>query len=373
MKSSSERPSRFGWRKLRFAPLLLALGAFVAFGVSSGFASTNATTTPAATTTAKVSAPSNTTRPTISGKAQDGQTMAASPGKWTNSPTSYSYQWLRCDKQGANCDLIQGANSERYTLTSSDTGHTIRVQVTATNSAGSGKAESDPTATIQAVGSAPVNTAKPTISGSPSVGSSLAINKGTWTGLQPITLSYQWQRCDNNGNNCSNISGATGTTYNVTSTDVGNTIRVQETAKNSKGTSTVSSTNTPSVTPAKGGTIAVSLVMPPERLIVDKVSFTPTPLRTRRTLVARFHVSDTRGFSVEGALVYALGLPYGWVRNANEAPTNASGWATLVFRPTAALPIRRGTDLVVFVRARKPGDNLLAGVSTRRLVQAAIR
>ena len=40
--------------------------------------------------------------------------------------------------------------------------------------------------------------------------------------------------------------------------------------------------------------------------------------------------------------------------------------------PTANMPLRRGA-LVVFVRARKPGDNLLAGVSTRRLVQVSIR
>jgi len=36
------------------------------------------------------------------------------------------------------------------------------------------------------------------------------------------------------------------------------------------------------------------------------------------------------------------------------------------------MPLRRG-DLVMFIRARKPGDSLLAGVSTRRLVQEAIR
>jgi hypothetical protein len=35
-------------------------------------------------------------------------------------------------------------------------------------------------------------------------------------------------------------------------------------------------------------------------------------------------------------------------------------------------PPRRG-DLVMFVRVSKPGDSLLAGVSTRRLVQEAIR
>lgn len=361
MKSSSERPSSLGWRKLRLAVVLL-----VVVGIVAGVTSAGSAATP-------TSPPSNTKRPTITGKAQDGKTLTANNGRWSGTVTTFAFQWLRCDKQGANCDLIQGANSDHYTLTSADVNHTIRVQVTATNSAGSGKAESDPSATIQAVGSAPVNTAKPTLSGSASVGSSLSVGKGTWTGLQPITLSYQWQRCDSKGNNCTSIPGETGTSYNVTSSDVGNTLRVQETAKNSKGTSSVASVTTPSVTPAKGGAISVSLVSPPERLIVDKVSFSPNPLRTRQTLVARFHVSDTRGFSVQGALVYALGLPYGWVRNANEAPTNSSGWATLVFRPTSALPIHRGASLVVFVRARKPGDSLLAGVSTRRLVQAAIR
>jgi hypothetical protein len=39
--------------------------------------------------------------------------------------------------------------------------------------------------------------------------------------------------------------------------------------------------------------------------------------------------------------------------------------------PTRALP--RNAALVLFVRARKPRDNLLAGVSTRRLVQVTVR
>jgi hypothetical protein len=70
--------------------------------------------------------------------------------------------------------------------------------------------------------------------------------------------------------------------------------------------------------------------------------------------------------------VYTIGLPYGWSYNAPEQPTDANGWATTVIHPTANMPLRRG-DLVMFARARKPGDNLLAGVSTRRLVQEGIR
>jgi len=70
--------------------------------------------------------------------------------------------------------------------------------------------------------------------------------------------------------------------------------------------------------------------------------------------------------------VYALGLPYGWVYGSQEVATDGTGWATITIRPTRFMPLRHG-DLVVFVRARKPGDSVLAGVSTRRLVQEGIR
>ena len=50
-----------------------------------------------------ISAPGNLTLPTISGTPQQGQTLTASNGTWSNSPTSYSYQWARCDSTGGNC------------------------------------------------------------------------------------------------------------------------------------------------------------------------------------------------------------------------------------------------------------------------------
>jgi hypothetical protein len=123
---------------------------------------------------------------------------------------------------------------------------------------------------------------------------------------------------------------------------------------------------------AGGAAISVSSISLPDRLVVDRVSFSPQPIRSHRAFVARFHVSDTRGFSIQGALVYALGLPYSWVRNAPEVATDGSGWATITLQPTASLPLHRGGAIVIFVRARKPGENLLAGVSTRRLVQASV-
>ena len=167
------------------------------------------------------------------------------------------------------------------------------------------------------------------------------------------------------------------TTYTLTGGDVGHTLRVEVTATNAHGSSYLYSDVTAVVAPPKTSqsatVIAVNDVSLPNRLVIDKVTFSPNPVMSRSsTVTARFHVSDSKGLSVQGALVYAIGLPYGWTYNAGEKATDASGWVTLAFRPTRNMPLRRG-DLVMFVRARKPGDSLLAGVSTRRLVQEGIR
>jgi subtilisin family serine protease len=83
------------------------------------------------------SRPVDSTLPTITGLAQVGQQLTASPGTWTESPTNYAYQWQRCDSIGANCSLISGATAQAYTLGSPDLTKTLRVSVTASNSAGS--------------------------------------------------------------------------------------------------------------------------------------------------------------------------------------------------------------------------------------------
>jgi hypothetical protein len=322
---------------------------------------------------ASTAVPSSTARPSVSGALHDGATLTTTNGRWTNAPTSFTYEWLRCGGAGANCVQIAGANSKKYTLTTADVGHRIRAEVSATNSSGSTSATSDATRVISGTGTKPVNTVEPKISGNAQEGQTLT-GTSAWSGAQPIAYNYQWSRCDASGANCASIPGATGSTYNIASADVTHTLRVIVTASNSHGTTAATSNPTAVIAPARSGGAAVSVqtIALPDRLVVDNVKFSPQPLGARRTLTGRFHVSDTRGFSVSGALVYALGLPYGWVRNSPEVTTDGSGWATITFTPTARMPLTSGSQLVVFVRARKPGDNLLAGVSTRRLVQARI-
>jgi hypothetical protein len=82
--------------------------------------------------------PSNTSPPTISGMTTQGKTLIEAHGGWTNNPTAFSYQWLVCDGAGNNCMPVTGATSQTYTLGTSDIGHTVRVQESATNPDGSG-------------------------------------------------------------------------------------------------------------------------------------------------------------------------------------------------------------------------------------------
>ena len=224
---------------------------------------------------------------------------------------------------------------------------------------------------------APANTTPPTISGTARDGDTLTANEGAWTGSQPMTFAYQWQRCDVNGLNCADLAGATGRTYLVQTPDVGNRLRVRVTATNTTGSSSASSQPTAQVEPPAGATrlangrysIPISSISLPHRLVVSGVEFSPTILRSRAEFTSRFRVTDTRGYQVRDAIVLVTGVPLGWITPPNEIRTNVDGLATLQLQPTTLLRLVRGGSMVMFIRARKDGDSLLAGVSSRRLVR----
>jgi hypothetical protein len=181
-------------------------------------------------------------------------------------------------------------------------------------------------------------------------------------------------------------TGSTSTSSTSSSTTSSTT-----TTTTPSSTSTSTSTSTPATTTTTGTTttpagpegqirlangkisIPVTSVTLPARLVIDGVHFTPGVITSRRSPVSvRVHVSDSRGFWVRGARVFVRSTPLVTSTPAEQA-TNQSGYATLTTFPRATLPLKRGYHVQFFLRTRKEGDSLLAGVSSRRLAQVATR
>jgi hypothetical protein len=324
-------------------------------------------------------APTNTGQPTITGTPSLGQTLTAAPGTWTGSPT-FAYQWVRCPasggaSDGSDCAVIGGASTTAYVVSSGDVGSRLRVRVTGSNTDGSAVAASNATETVSGQ-AGPPNTTPPSVVGSPVVGQILTATPGTWTG-SGITYAYAWSRCDAAGTTCAVIGGATQTTYTLVTADLGKRLKVGVTATNTTGSNSVPSPLTDVVTQQSGGTgcpagtgvINVDRLSPPVRLQISRQRISPSPVtRDTRTIRVSFQVTACNGRAVEGALVYATPTPYQQF-SASEQPSGSDGWAILTLSRLRFFPASNQQQLlVVFARARKQGEDLLGGISTRRLV-----
>ncbi|HYX85303.1 MAG TPA: fibronectin type III domain-containing protein [Gaiellales bacterium] len=183
------------------------------------------------------------TPPAVSGTPVDGQTLAADPGVWNGTtPMVDAYQWRRCDAAETTCSNVAGATASTYVVGPGDVGSKLKVEVTATNVAGQGAADSSATALV--AGNPPVSTDVPTITGVAQEGETLTASTGSWGGTPPITFAYQWRRCDNAGANCLDIVSGVYSTYSPTVLDLGSTLRVSVTATNMAGSSTAISAPT---------------------------------------------------------------------------------------------------------------------------------
>jgi hypothetical protein len=223
----------------------------------------------------------------------------------------------------------------------------------------------------------PENTEPPMVVGTPQDGEFVTAKDGEWAGEDPTAFTYQWQSCDAAGANCASISGATAKLYRVATTDVGKRLRVQVTARNQTGSTTASTQPTAAVVHPTGATrladgrfsIPSTSVKLPDRLVVSGVEFSPTVLRSRAPFTGRFRVTDTRGYVVRDATVLVTGVPLGWIQQPSEVKTSVDGLVTIQLQPTKFLRLVRSGSMVMFIRARKEGDSLLAGISSRRLVR----
>jgi hypothetical protein len=195
--------------------------------------------------------PFTTTTPNISGGATTGSYLTAFHGTWVGYPnlSITSHRWYRCtssvsaglDSLPAGCTATGTHTGQTYIVGSNDIGQFIVAEVFATNFKGSVSKWSN---AIGPMSSAPGLESDPFVSGTATSGQTLTLAANTWSGTPTPTISYQWMRCtqalgsisSTKPASCSEIGGATSTTYTLTATDVGKYVLIQITASNSAGT-----------------------------------------------------------------------------------------------------------------------------------------
>ncbi len=329
-------------------------------------------------------APKNTTEPSISYvyPIKVGTVLNGSKGAWSGTaPISYAYQWLRCNDNGESCQKITNATGEKYTVVSADAKHTIRLDVTASNSDGKATVRANATAAVPANPNAPSVTAPPEVSGQAVVGKTLTATTGSWKGTQPISYTFKWQSCTSNLSSCPG-NGATGNTYTVAAGDVGKRIRVKVIAKNSAGQTPGLSDPTAIVASSGGGggggggngsSVPVSSLVAGDRLVVDTVQFSPNPVTSRSEPIrVTIKVKDTKGKLVKGAFVFFRSTPI-LTSTPTDAQTDSNGIVVYTITPRSDFPLKSGYNVQFYVKAYRQGDPTLAGVSGTRLVQVATK
>jgi len=243
------------------------LTAQVAGTNSSGFALAGAISTVAVAASA-MSAPANTVLPSVAGSATVGSTWSLNVGTWTGSPApTFVQAWLRCTSPvsagfatvPAGCSAISGATSAAYVSTSADAGKYLTAQVAASNASGFALAGAISTTAVGvATASAPAVTVPPVVSGALSVGATLTVDHGRWSGSPAPTFVQAWLRCTapvaapfvTVPAGCTTIAGATGTTYLITASDLGRYLTAQVAGSNSAGFALSGAASTTATTPA---------------------------------------------------------------------------------------------------------------------------
>jgi len=220
----------------------------------------------------------------------------------------------------------------------------------------------------------PVNTAPPSIpAGTPTVGTTLTAQPGTWAGGAGEP-TYQWQRCAADGEDCDDITGASGATYVVTPGDACRTIQVAVTVTNADGAATTavsaSSNTVPGTCPdpgtgGGGGTGATP---------------TPTPIPTPTTPPTTTPTTTPVGGS-PSAIPGATGTPClkllpgrrtRKVRRLGRLRLRATANACLTAPLSASFKARKGVK-VKSVRYQLDGRRLKRVKLAARLVPAALR
>ena len=277
--------------------------------------------------------------PTISGAAQEDETLTVDTSRIADADglenVSYSYQWIRNDE--SNDSEIPDATDTTYTLDANDVGKTIKVRVTFTDDRDNAETlTSVATATVAVPPNTPA-TGLPTINGTAQVDQTLTADTSAIAdedGLINVSYSYQWVRSDSGAD--TDISGQTGSTYTLVSADKGKTIKVRVAfTDDADNEETLTSAATTAVA-ARPNTPATGLPTISGMAQVDE------------TLTA-----DTSGIADEDGLTN-MSYSYQWIRSDGNNDTDIGGQTGSTYTLVSA---DKGKTIKVRVSFTDDADN----------------
>jgi hypothetical protein len=136
----------------------------------------------------------------------------------------------------------------------------------------------------------------------------------------------------------------------------------------SRGTTAPGPNGCPTNKSAK--TAPIAELAPPARLQIVAFDVLSGPINAQtNSFTMKVRIGSTCSVNIKGASVYVTAVPYNQFSIPTEELTGDDGTTILVFHRDANFPASsKQGQLTLFIRATKPGEDPLAGVSTRRLV-----
>jgi hypothetical protein len=167
----------------------------------------------------------------------------------------------------------------------------------------------------------PTNTKPPSAGATATRGVALESQAGTWNGA--ASLAERWQRCSDpaGAGSCSDIPGATSLAYTPAQADVGQYLRVVETAANDGGSATAASALTPQVgEPAPVAATAVPVAGRPGLVTgAPGRQSAATACRANRTVTLRWRAPRRR--HLRTVVVSVNGVKYATLRGSRRRLT----------------------------------------------------
>ena len=285
-----------------------------------------------AAVTAKPNSPASG-QPTISGAVQVGETLTADVSSIADQDglanAMFSYQWLADDSD------ITGATSATYTLPDADKGKAIRVRVSFTDNGGNEE-------TLTSAATAPVAarpnsaaTGAPTINGTAQVGETFTAETSGITdedGSENAAFTYQWLADD------AEIAGATNSTYNLVSGDVGKAIKVRVSFTDDGGNEEV-------LTSAATAAVAAKPIP-----LTAEFRDTPTSHDGNKAFTFELRFSEHFGLSYKKLRDHAFTVTGGEVTNARRLEQGSNARWEITVRPngnagvTVVLPVTENCE-----------------------------